>query len=78
MPCYSGREMTDERALEAIRRIERAFARIEALATRPAPPPAAEAPEDYDRLRQAHDTLRRRVAGAIGQIDRMLETGEAR
>ena len=70
--------MADDRALEAIRRIERAFARIEALASRPAPTPSAEAPEEYERLREAHDVLRSRVAGAIGQIDHMLEAGEAR
>jgi hypothetical protein len=70
--------MADQRALDALRRIEQALARIETAATRPRPAPAAEPPEDYDRLRQAHGDLRDRVAGAIGEIDRMLETGEAR
>jgi hypothetical protein len=70
--------MADPRALDAIRRIERAFARIEAVAARPRPAPAAAPPEDYDRLKEAHDALRQRVVGAIGQIDRMLETGDAR
>ena len=68
--------MADPRALDAIRRIERALARIESAATRPSP--AAQPPEDYERLRDAHDTLRRSVAGAIGEIDRMLETEGAR
>jgi hypothetical protein len=77
-PCYSRKLMANDRALEAITRIERAFARIEALASRPAPEPADGAPADYERLKQAHDALRRRVAGAIGQIDHMLETGGAR
>ena len=66
------RGMADQRPLDAIRRIERALARIESAANRPAPSP--EPPEDYERLREAHDTLRRSVAGAIGEIDRMLET----
>ena len=71
--------MADLRALDAVRRIERALARIEAAASRPAPAaPAGEAPEEFERLREAHDALRRQVAGAIGQIDRMIETGERR
>ena len=70
-------EMGDPRALEAIRRIEQALARIEAAASRPAPAPAMPS-EEYERLKEAHDALRRRVSGAIGQIDRLLETGEAR
>ena len=74
----AGPAMADARALEAISRIERALARIEAAASRPVPPPAAEPAEDVERLREAHEVLRRRVAGAIGEIDRMLETGEAR
>lgn len=60
--------------MDAIRRIERAVARLEAAANRP--PPAATPPEDYERLREAHDSLRRRVAGAIGQIDELIESGE--
>lgn len=70
--------MSDERALEALRRIERAFARIEVAATRPMPAPEGTPSEDFERLREAHDALRRRVAGAIGQIDRLIEAGEAR
>ncbi len=76
--------MAHTRALDAIRRIDRALARIEAAASRP-PPAAAgagadagETSEEFDRLREAHDALRRQVAGAIGQIDRMIETGERR
>ena len=69
--------MADPRALDAIRRIEQALARAETAAARPRLTPSAEPPEDYYRLRQAHDSLRDRVAGAIGEIDRMLET-EAR
>lgn len=77
-PCYAAARMADPRALDAIHRIERALARIEAAGARPPPPPAAEPPEEFERLREAHDALRRRVAGAIGRIDHMLETGEAR
>jgi len=69
--------MADQRALDAISRIEQALARVESAAARPRPAPPAEPPEEYERLRQAHDSLRDRVAGAIGEIDRMLET-EAR
>ena len=68
--------MADQRALDAIGRIERALARIEAAAARPgaAAPPAAD-PSELERLRSAHLALRSRVEGAIGQIDRLLETG---
>ena len=69
--------MADQRALDAISRIEQALARVESAAARPRPAPPAEPPEEYERLRQAHVSLRDRVAGAIGEIDRMLET-EAR
>ena len=63
--------MADERALAAVARIERALARIESAAGR--------APAASDkRLEDAHRTLRSRVEGAIGQIDRLLETGERR
>jgi hypothetical protein len=68
--------MADQRALDALQRIEQALARIEAAAFRPAPiAPAAEPSEEFARLREAHDALRHRVAGAIGQIDRLVESG---
>ena len=75
--------MGDTRALDAVRRIERALRRIETAASRP-PSAASSDPDssgphpDAERLREAHDTLRRQVAGAIGQIDRMIEAGERR
>ena len=71
--------MADERALAAIRRIERALARIEAAAGRPsdAAPDAADS-EELERLREAHQLLRQRVTGAIGQIDQLLQAGERR
>ena len=64
--------MADERALAAIRRIEQALARIEAASSRPKPPAAD--PEELRQLRDVHHALRARVEGAIGQIDRLLET----
>ena len=72
------RLMADERALEALRRVEHALARIEAAGSRPAPAGESAPSEEFERLKDAHDSLRRRVAGAIGQIDRLIEAGEAR
>lgn len=66
--------MGDQRALDAIGRIERALARIEASASRQPPAPGADGAE-LERLKGAHVALRGRVEGAIGQIDRLLETG---
>jgi hypothetical protein len=65
--------MGDQRALDAIARIERALARIEIAANRPAPAAAPTHDEDHERLREAHATLRRAVAGAIGQVDHLIE-----
>ncbi|MEA3013609.1 MAG: hypothetical protein QOD42_2154 [Sphingomonadales bacterium] len=64
--------MGDQRALDAISRIERALARIETAARRPQP--AGDSAE-LEQLKGAHHKLRARVEGAIGQIDRLLETG---
>jgi hypothetical protein len=70
--------MADQRALDAIARIEHALARIErAAATPPAPPPQVDEAE-IARLRSAHDALRRKVAGAIGEIDLILDGEGAR
>ena len=66
--------MSEERALAAIDRIERALARIEAAAGRP---PAPQDNGELRRLQQAHQALRGRVEGAIAQIDRLLETETA-
>ena len=68
--------MADQRALDALRRIERALARIDAAAERPPPAPQSSdhSSDEYRQLREAHDGLRRKVAGAIGQIDELLET----
>ena len=68
--------MADTRALDAVQRIEAALARIEAAAARPAPAPASESSEEFERLRDAHRALRRKVAGAIGEIDNLITAGE--
>ena len=60
--------------MQTIDRIERALARIEA-ASREAPAGGAMDGELVE-LREAHQSLRARVEGAIAQIDRMLETDE--
>jgi hypothetical protein len=67
--------MADQRALQAIARIEQALARIDAAAARP---PAAPGAGDGEllQLREVHEALRGRVEGAISQIDRMLATAE--
>jgi hypothetical protein len=70
--------MADQRALDAIGRIERALARVEAASHRAQTARAArdgDGSEDLERLRGAHQALRAKVEGAIGQIDRLLETG---
>ena len=70
--------MSEERALAAIERIDRALARIEAAAQRQ---PAAASPShepELRQLREVHEALRGRVEGAIAQIDRLLETAEPR
>jgi chromosome segregation ATPase len=68
--------MVDQRAQDAVSRIERALARIEAAAQRPAPAPPGVPSEDFERLREAHDALRRQVIGAIGQLDDLIAVGE--
>ncbi len=64
--------MGDVRALDAIARIERALARIETASRRPAT--SSSDPAELTGLRDAHQALRARVEGAIGQIDRLLES----
>lgn len=68
--------MPDQRALDAISRLEAALARIEAAAARPTASADPTESEDYRRLRAAHDALRERVSGAIGEIDRLIASGE--
>ena len=61
--------------MDAIARIERALARIEASSRTSAADSAD--PAELAALRDAHRALRDRVEGAIGQIDRLLEDGGA-
>jgi len=65
--------MGADRALQAIGRIERALARIEASAARPRPAASA---EPDPRLAAAHAQLRGKVEAAIAQIDELLAAGE--
>ena len=67
-----------ERALQAISRIERAVARIEAGASRPATPSATGPSDNERRLAPAHSALRGKVEAAIAQIDALLATAEHR
>ena len=62
--------MKDERAMQAIARIESALARIEAVAGK-IPPPRDDG--ELRRLREVHQALRGKVEGAISQIDRLIE-----
>jgi hypothetical protein len=64
--------MGDARAQDAIARIERALARIEAASRKSAG--SSSDPAELTELREAHQALRARVEGAIGQIDRLLES----
>lgn len=65
--------MSEDRAIEAIRRIDQALARIEAATAKP---PAVRDDEELKRLRDVHQALRGKVEGAISQIDRLLAAGE--
>ena len=69
--------MADQRALDAISRIERALARIEAAGVRAqaAARESADGSAELERMRGAHRALRTRAEGAIGQIDRLLDAG---
>jgi hypothetical protein len=70
--------MSDERSSFALSRIERALARIEAAASRPAPaPPPAPDTDELERLRAAHLALRERVGEVIGQIDALIGEGRS-
>ena len=57
--------------MAALERIERALARIEAAAAKPAPAMADDG--ELQSLRQRHGLLRQRVESTIREIDRMLE-----
>jgi alanyl-tRNA synthetase len=65
--------MQDQRALDAISRIQRAIERLEAVTSSGA---AQRRAEEHERLRAAHALLRSRVEAAIGEIDLMITPGE--
>ncbi len=65
--------MSDDRAIQAVERIERALARIEAAASRPERP---KDDEELRRLREVHQSLRGKVEGAIVELDRMIAARE--
>jgi hypothetical protein len=69
--------MADENAMQAIRRIEAALARIESVADTPQEAPARDDGE-LVALRQVHQALRGQVEGAIAQIDQLLAGSERR
>jgi hypothetical protein len=65
--------MADDGAINAVARIERALARIEAAAARQ---PEPRDDSELRQLREVHQALRTKVEGAISQIDRLLAAGE--
>ena len=67
--------MGQERISDALSRIEKALARVEGAAERA---PAPSAASDDSALREAHETLRGKVEGAIAQIDALLQSEGAR
>ena len=67
--------MSDDKATQAIGRIERALARIEAAAAQ-APEPMFRDESELRQLREVHQSLRGKVEGAISQIDRLLAEAE--
>lgn len=66
--------MADERAIDAIDRIERALVRIEMAAMMDPPRPDD---SELRKLREVHQALRSKVESAIQQIDQLLEGGRA-
>ena len=70
--------MGQERVSQALGRIERAIARIEAAASTGGASKPADGGAEVESLRTAHDALRGKVQSAIAQIDRLLETEGAR
>jgi len=61
--------------MQAIARLERALARIEAAASK-SPEPAPRDEKQLLQLREVHQALRGKVEGAISQIDRLLAEAE--
>ncbi|HYZ48993.1 MAG TPA: hypothetical protein VE567_08885 [Sphingomonas sp.] len=60
--------MTDERLTQAINRLDRALARVEAASDRA----AAKTDPETDRLMRRHERLRVRTQEAIAALDRLI------
>ncbi len=71
-PCI---QMPNERFLLAVSRLEAALARIEAVATPPAPGVDA---ADFAALVERHGKLRAGTAEALARLDTLLETAGGR
>lgn len=65
--------MADEKAMQALGRIERALARIETAADKARNQPRGDG--ELVELRRVHQGLRGKVEGAIAQIDRLIASG---
>ena len=71
--------MIEERILDAVERIDGAMSRIEADASRPAPPPAPVSdPAELTSLRERHAALRMRVEAAVAELDTVMREGAPR
>jgi hypothetical protein len=70
--------MGQERVSQALGRIERAIARIEAAASSGGGQQAVADNTEIEGLRESHEALRGKVQSAILQIDCLLETEGAR
>jgi hypothetical protein len=68
--------MGQERVDQAIGRIERALARLEAVAAQPSRSTGMADDGEIIELRRSHQQLRGRVEGAITQIDQLLAAAE--
>ena len=67
-------DVMDQRARAALSRIDRAVSRIDSALE--AEPARASETAELERLRAAHQLLRRRVEAAIGEIDALSGAGE--
>ena len=66
--------MNEDRSSRALARIEQALARLEAVARRPAPPPAAPAEgAELAALKVRHNRLRGVVQESLQQLDLLIE-----
>ena len=63
--------MGQDRVTSALARIDAALARLEAAGTRPSAD-GASADGELDGLREAYRSLRGKVEGAVGELDRLI------